>query len=132
MGVFVCVCCEELDVYVDVLCDVDYYLLCVVEIGMILVCGCMGGIGSLFNFGEMIVICCVVWFGDGCIGYSYVVGCDKCYVELVVLVDVYLQGVDVVVWQVCLIELLVCIQVECCVVQEVEIVIIKVEFFILV
>ncbi|MFH0016131.1 phosphonate C-P lyase system protein PhnG [Pseudomonas aeruginosa] len=125
MGVLARARREELDAHADALRDADYHLLRAAETGMTLVRGRMGGTGSPFNLGEMIVTRCVVRLGDGRTGYSYVAGRDKRHAELAALADA-------AAWQARLIEPLARTQAERRAAQEAEIATTKVEFFTLV
>lgn len=58
---FVCVIVEEMEGVFEVMGGVlEVMNLCGFEIGFVMICGCMGGMGLLFNLGEVIVICVVV------------------------------------------------------------------------
>lgn len=91
---------------------------------MVMVQGWVGGMGVVFNLGEIIVMWVLVWLVLGQVGYGYVQGCDKGYVLCVVLIDV-VGWFDIIV--------ILCVEENvCCVRIVVEVVVICVEFFILV
>lgn len=50
----------------------DFEWLCKFEVGSVMIRGCMGGMGLVFNMGEMIVMCCVFKLDVGVVGYGYV------------------------------------------------------------
>ena len=61
------------------------------EIGLVMVRGRMGGVGSAFNVGEATATRCSVSLADGGIGHAYVLGRDLRHAELAALFDALLQ-----------------------------------------
>jgi len=75
----------------------DYRVLRPAEVGLVLVCGRVGGNGRAFNVGEMTLTRASVELPDGTIGHGYMAGRDKRKAELIAVFDALLQrdGSDV-------------------------------------
>lgn len=134
MVFFVCVSGEELKMFWQNWVDkFEFEVLCGLEIGLVMMCGCIGGGGVLFNVGEVIVICVIVCLVNGFVGYFYVFGCDQEKVRFVVLFDVF--WIDEVICDVIESDVF---KILCGCVDVIdvkwcgEVVVIKVDFFIMV